>query len=98
MTPHLRECTLVVENAQVNIAFSLNILRGALYMQQDYELFIRNIRKKTGIDLSRYKEVQMKRRLKSLYERKGFYSFKSFYDGISRDSPLLDEFLDRMTY
>lgn len=66
-------------------------------MQQDYELFIRNIRKKTGIDLSRYKEVQMKRRLKSLYERKGFYSFKSFYDGISRDSALLDEFLDRMT-
>lgn len=66
-------------------------------MQQDYDLFIRNIKKKTGIDLSQYKEVQMKRRLKSLYEKKGFYSFKSFYDGISRDPALLDEFLDRMT-
>lgn len=68
-------------------------------MQQDYDydLFIKNIRKKTGIDLSHYKEIQMKRRLKSLYERKGFYSFKDFSDGISRDHTLLNEFLDRMT-
>lgn len=66
-------------------------------MQLDYDLFIKNIKKKTGIDLSHYKEIQMKRRLRSLYERKGFYSFKDFYDGISKDQTLLNEFLDRMT-
>ncbi|WP_205536641.1 CheR family methyltransferase [Bacillus sp. Y1] len=63
----------------------------------DYEQFIINIKKKTGIDLSLYKEAQMKRRLISLYEKKGFRSFQDFYTAISQDKLLLNEFLDRMT-
>ena len=38
----------------------------------DYEEFIVNIKRKTGIDLALYKEAQMKRRLTSLYEKRGF--------------------------
>lgn len=66
-------------------------------MAQEYEQFIANIKKKTGIDLSLYKEAQMKRRLTSLYEKRGFLSFNEYFLAISRDKNLLDEFLDRMT-
>ncbi|MDZ5471204.1 protein-glutamate O-methyltransferase CheR (plasmid) [Bacillus sp. 31A1R] len=66
-------------------------------MSQDYLQFIASIKKKTGIDLALYKEAQMKRRLISLYEKKGFKSFDDFYQAISRNTELLNEFLDRMT-
>lgn len=62
-----------------------------------YETFIANIKKKTGIDLSLYKEAQMKRRLTSLYEKKGFRNFNEYYDAIHTNKELLEEFLDRMT-
>ncbi|MBB5147680.1 MULTISPECIES: CheR family methyltransferase [Ureibacillus] len=63
----------------------------------DYELFINGIKKLTGIDLSLYKEAQMKRRLTSLYEKKGFKDFVDFLHGVEKDRDLLNEFLDRMT-
>ncbi|WP_438318440.1 CheR family methyltransferase [Sporosarcina sp. FA9] len=63
----------------------------------DYVDFIANIKKKTGIDLSYYKEAQMKRRLTSLYEKKGYRNFKDFYKAIHTEKKLLEEFLDRMT-
>lgn len=63
----------------------------------DYINFITSIKSKTGIDLSLYKEAQMKRRLTSLYEKKGYSNFKSFYDAIHTDQKILEEFLDRMT-
>ncbi|WP_409288962.1 CheR family methyltransferase [Peribacillus sp. SCS-37] len=66
-------------------------------MQQDYEIFIRKIKELTGLDLSLYKEAQMKRRLVSLYEKKGYTSFGAFYEAISSDVKLQKEFLDRVT-
>lgn len=63
----------------------------------DYENFVDRIKRKTGIDLALYKEAQMKRRLTSLYEKKGFASFVDFFKELDRDSKLMDEFLDRMT-
>ena len=63
----------------------------------DYVAFIGNIKRKTGIDLSLYKEAQMKRRLTSLYEKKGYKSFKDYFEAIHNDKELLEEFLDRMT-
>jgi chemotaxis protein methyltransferase CheR len=66
-------------------------------MSQDYLDFIRNVKRKTGIDLSLYKEAQMKRRLTSLYEKKGFHSFHEFFLAMNKDRQLLNEFLDRMT-
>lgn len=63
----------------------------------DYEGFITNIKRKTNIDLALYKEAQMKRRLTSLYEKRGFKNFNDFYKGMERDQQLLNEFLDRMT-
>ncbi|RSK27432.1 protein-glutamate O-methyltransferase CheR [Bacillus sp. HMF5848] len=66
-------------------------------MSQDYLDFILNVKRKTGIDLALYKEAQMKRRLTSLYEKKGYKSFKEFFQAISADPNLYHEFLDRMT-
>lgn len=66
-------------------------------MARDYQHFIKQVHLKTGIDLSLYKEAQMKRRLTSLYEKKGFTSFQEFFTGISKDRHLMNEFLDRMT-
>lgn len=63
----------------------------------EYKTFISNVKRKTGIDLSLYKEAQMKRRLTSLYERKGYKNFSAFYDAIHNDKDVLNEFLDRMT-
>jgi len=63
----------------------------------DYIDFINLVKKKSGIDLYLYKESQMKRRLKSLYEKKGFQSFVDFYKGMEKDKELYYEFLDRMT-
>lgn len=64
---------------------------------QDYEQFILNIKRKTGIDLSQYKEGQMKRRLMSLYKKKGYKSFDEFFKAMVHDQELFDEFLERMT-
>ncbi|MBO0600429.1 protein-glutamate O-methyltransferase CheR [Sporosarcina sp. E16_3] len=63
----------------------------------DYAVFIGKIKKKTGIDLSLYKEAQMKRRLTSLYEKRGYRNFIDYYEAIHNDKALLEEFLDRMT-
>ncbi|GEK35174.1 CheR family methyltransferase [Kurthia sibirica] len=63
----------------------------------DYEIFVDRVKKKTGIDLALYKEAQMKRRLTSLYEKKGFANFVDFYSEMDKNRELMDEFLDRMT-
>jgi chemotaxis protein methyltransferase CheR len=66
-------------------------------MINDYPIFVESIRDKTGIDLSLYKEAQMKRRLTSLFQKKGLKNFKEFYNELDRNSHALNEFLDRMT-
>ncbi len=66
-------------------------------MSLDYQQFIQKIKMKTGIDLSLYKEAQMKRRLTSLYEKKGYLSFQEFFNEMNHNQQLLNEFLDRMT-
>ncbi|PLS16348.1 chemotaxis protein CheR [Bacillus sp. M6-12] len=66
-------------------------------MPQDYLEFINQIKKISGIDLSLYKEAQMKRRLTSLYEKKGYSSFRDYAKAIQCDKQIMNEFLDRMT-
>lgn len=63
----------------------------------DYEQFIEGIKRKTGIDLALYKEAQMKRRLTSLYEKKGYQNFVDFLKALELNRDLMNEFLDRMT-
>ncbi|MGP4078347.1 CheR family methyltransferase [Pseudalkalibacillus sp. R45] len=66
-------------------------------MDQDYSQFSTQIKQVTGIDLTLYKEAQMKRRLIALREKKGYDTFSDFYDAMTRNNILLKEFLERMT-
>jgi chemotaxis protein methyltransferase CheR len=66
-------------------------------MGDGYELFIIKLRKLTGIDLSLYKEEQMKRRLTSLKNKYQLETFQDYFVLISRDPKLFEECLDRMT-
>lgn len=73
----------------------MSFKRG-IYMD-DYQGFIQSIKNKTGIDLNLYKEAQMKRRLTSLRDKRGFNDFTSYSKGIMNSQELFDEFLERMT-
>ena len=66
-------------------------------MEKDFQDFIKSFYRLSGIDLSLYKEAQMKRRLTSLYEKRGFHSFNEYFQVINKEKELLDELLDRMT-
>ncbi|MFC0523154.1 CheR family methyltransferase [Pontibacillus salicampi] len=66
-------------------------------MSMDYQSFVHQVKRKTGIDLALYKEGQMKRRLTSLRDKRGYASFDDYYQALARNRDLYFEFLDRMT-
>ncbi|MGY0691774.1 CheR family methyltransferase [Virgibacillus sp. FSP13] len=66
-------------------------------MAEDYINFISRIRQKLGIDLRLYKEAQMKRRLTSLRNKRGYTDFDNYYQALNNDEQLLQEFVDRLT-
>ncbi|HLT55588.1 MAG TPA: CheR family methyltransferase, partial [Bacillota bacterium] len=66
-------------------------------MAEEYYRFITKIKKKTGIDLRLYKENQMKRRITSLRNKRGFHNFDTYYEALLQDSALFNEFIDRLT-
>ncbi len=87
-------------NISESSIFSYNgytIDEGKDGLMTDYEQFIEGIKRKTGIDLALYKEAQMKRRLTSLYVKKGYKNFVEFLHALEKDRDLMNEFLDRMT-
>lgn len=63
----------------------------------DYSWFVGTVKEAYGLDLSSYKETQMKRRLIALREQKGCHDFHLFFNKMSADPALLTVFLDRMT-
>ncbi len=64
---------------------------------RDYLLFIDKVNQKFGIDLALYKEAQMKRRLTSLREKRGYNDFQSYFKDVESNPELKNEFLDRIT-
>ena len=64
---------------------------------EDFSRFIVNIKRLTSIDLSQYKENQMRRRLTTLRMKHGFRSFDEYFAALSTEARLRNEFLDRMT-
>ncbi|WP_188453861.1 CheR family methyltransferase [Virgibacillus oceani] len=66
-------------------------------MSVEYIDFISHIKRKLGIDLTLYKEAQMKRRLTSLRNKRGFASFIDYMKALDKDDVLLQEFVDRLT-
>lgn len=66
-------------------------------MSEEYLDFIAKIRDQAGIDLAAYKEAQMKRRLTSLRDKRGYANFQDYFLAINRDIILYQEFMDRLT-
>ncbi|WP_100488105.1 CheR family methyltransferase [Sporolactobacillus pectinivorans] len=64
---------------------------------QDYEQFKTMFFRLTGINLSLYKEEQMKRRLNTFRIRKNMPDFISFFSEMRKSDELLKEVLSRMT-
>ena len=64
---------------------------------QDFLTFIQNVKNNTAIDLSQYKEAQMKRRLTSLRNKRGFDNFPEYYTALTKNDEMLSEFIDRIT-
>ncbi|MCO7127032.1 protein-glutamate O-methyltransferase CheR [Sporolactobacillus shoreicorticis] len=66
-------------------------------MEQDYEQFKSLFFQLTGINLSLYKQEQMKRRLNSLRIKREIPSFVDYAYQLKENKQLLDEILSRMT-
>ncbi|UOF89723.1 protein-glutamate O-methyltransferase CheR [Fodinisporobacter ferrooxydans] len=64
---------------------------------QDFDHFMDKVLQKTGIDLRKYKRPQMERRLTALRDKRGFQDFDSYFQFITDNPVMFDEFLDRMT-
>ncbi|AFS78447.1 chemotaxis protein methyltransferase CheR [Gottschalkia acidurici 9a] len=62
-----------------------------------YESFKSKVYTLTGINLSLYKEKQMKRRITSLGNRNGYKDFDSYFESIKKDKKLFDEFINYLT-
>lgn len=66
-------------------------------MKDDYITFTENVHSKTGINLSLYKETQMKRRLTSLRDKRGFRTFFHYYKAAEENEGLLEELMNKIT-
>lgn len=64
---------------------------------KDYESFILRVNRQFDIDLSLYKEKQMKRRISSLARKHSFIDLESYFDAIIINPKLKSEFVDRIT-
>lgn len=63
----------------------------------DYEYFKKEILKLTGIDLSAYKEKQMKRRIDTLMNKNGYKEYDAYVKALKTDKVLFDEFINYIT-
>ncbi len=66
-------------------------------MAYDYEAFKKDVYKLTNINLDLYKERQMKRRIEALVARHKFSGFESFFQAMTKDTELLDTFVNYLT-
>lgn len=66
-------------------------------MAYDYEFFKSQIFRLTSIDLSSYKERQMKRRIDALISKHGFKGYEEFVKAIEKDKALYDSFVAYLT-
>lgn len=66
-------------------------------MLTNYEGFKEKILKLTGIDLSSYKERQMRRRIDSLIRRNNYDDYDLYFKALTQNSKLYDEFINYLT-
>jgi len=66
-------------------------------MADGYHTFLQRVHTTFGIDLTLYKEGQMRRRLTSLRKNRNFSNFNTYFQALNEDESLRNEFFDRIT-
>lgn len=66
-------------------------------MAYDYEYFKKEVLSLTGIDLSCYKEKQMKRRIDTLISKHKIEGYDKYVSGLKKEPSLFDEFVNYIT-
>ena len=66
-------------------------------VQGDYEQFKKSILALTKIDLTSYKEKQMRRRIDTLIERNKYKDYATYAEGLKKETKLFDEFINYIT-
>lgn len=66
-------------------------------MLDNYEDFKKKVLKLTGIDLSSYKERQMRRRIDSLIRRNNYDDYDVYFKTLTQNSDLYNEFINYLT-
>lgn len=66
-------------------------------MAYDYEYFKKEVLSLTGIDLSCYKEKQMKRRIDTLIAKNKIVGYDKYAQGLKTDKALFEEFVNYIT-
>lgn len=69
---------------------------GVIKME-GYEQFKKDIFQITGLNLTSYKERQMKRRIESLIKRNNFDNFSDYFNELKSNDELFDEFINYLT-
>lgn len=64
---------------------------------EGYDKFKEQIFRMTGLDLSLYKERQMKRRIESLIKRHQIDSYENYFKVLKSDKEIFDEFINYLT-
>ncbi len=64
---------------------------------EGYEKFKEQVFKLIGLDLTLYKERQMKRRIESLAKRNGANTFEAYYGILTKNKTAFDEFINYLT-
>ncbi|WP_066497002.1 CheR family methyltransferase [Abyssisolibacter fermentans] len=62
-----------------------------------YHEFTKNVFKLIKLDLTSYKEKQMKRRINSLVTRNGFKDFDDYFIALKKDKELFNQFINYLT-
>ena len=66
-------------------------------MVYDYEYFIKEVEKLTDIDLSAYKERQMKRRIDALINKNSIKTYDDYVNLLKTNKAAFDEFVNYLT-
>ena len=66
-------------------------------MEDNYELFKKDVFQLTKIDLNAYKERQMKRRIDALIAKHKITTYKDYVQALKSDKNLFDEFVNYLT-
>ncbi len=64
---------------------------------EDFQWFIKEVKKKFNLDLTGYKPQRVKRRIEILIKKRGKSSYREYFDLIVKDEKAQKEFLDRLT-